>query len=332
MKTINRQVLAEHIHANAVAKGFWPTNEDGTYKYSSEHYAMLVITELSEAVEAHRTGRYHYKETPNSKKVEEEIWADVRGYEEDYQVSTLGNVRSKDLQVWNGRVYYTKKGKILSPGIGGTGYRTVSLRGKTHKIARLVATAFLHPQEGEDVVNHIDGDKLNDNLGNLEWTTHSGNTQHAYDANLRPTIGVLSYQERVEIAFTHKSGVGYRTLHKHKSYGVTASAIQRVCYDGERYTDSVEFELADAYIRILDLSAGYGVRLLERFVSGISHKDETFTERILRAVGCVLGGYYSQALDRIEDLAEDLGIDLLWHIEEKMRYNESRPPLHGKEY
>lgn len=62
MQTINRQALAERIHANAVAKGFWPTNEDGSLKYRSGHYAMLVITELSEAVEAHRNGRWASKE------------------------------------------------------------------------------------------------------------------------------------------------------------------------------------------------------------------------------------------------------------------------------
>lgn len=332
LQPLPRKELAQEIHANAVAKGFW---DDPSL--STQHYITLIISELCEAVEAHRKGRYHYKETPSSKKVEEEIWADVRGYEEDYQVSTLGNVRSKDLQVWNGRGYYTKKGKILSPGIGGTGYRTVSLRGKTHKIARLVATAFLHPQEGENVVNHIDGDKLNDNLGNLEWTTHSGNTQHAYDANLRPTIGVLSYQERVEIAFTHKSGVGYRTLHKNNNYGVTASAIQRVCYDGERYTDSVEFELADAYIRILDLAEAKGWRL-GGYRLAYRSGTETFTENIYGTIGVITKiteGHefcHDIALCSIEGLAHSLGIDLLWHVRAKMSYNATRPRLHGKAY
>lgn len=48
---MNYYELAKEVHANAVAKGFWDE------KHSDEHYLMLVITELSEAVEAHRKGR-----------------------------------------------------------------------------------------------------------------------------------------------------------------------------------------------------------------------------------------------------------------------------------
>lgn len=181
MQTINRQALAERIHANAVAKGFWPTNEDGARKYSLGHYAMLAITELSGAVEAHRKNNHASRE---------------------------------------------------------------------------------------------------------------------------------SYEERLHI-------YGEGSINEYFRYYIKGT---------------IEDELADAYISLLDLIQGHKLSLFESFAAKDVTKNKSFTECILNAVACVVGTYFSQALDRIEDLAEDLGIDLLWHIEEKMRYNESRPPLHGKEY
>lgn len=59
----NRLELAKRAHEAAVAKGFWPIDGDGSCTHTSEHYLMLVITELSEAVEAHRKGRVTTRRT-----------------------------------------------------------------------------------------------------------------------------------------------------------------------------------------------------------------------------------------------------------------------------
>lgn len=109
----------------------------------------------------------------------------------------------------------------------------------------------------------------------------------------------------------------------------------------ERYIkDSVADELADAYIRLMDLSVG-----LEYEVGGAasmtqeeieSLKDEPFTCSIYAIISLMeeetKHGYISETLSYIEDLATAHGIDLAWHIEEKMNYNILRPALHGKAY
>lgn len=107
----------------------------------------------------------------------QELWKDVPGYEGFYQVSSLGRIAR------GGRVRKLKKDH--------RGYFVLTLckKGieKDWKIHRLVALAFLPNPEGKRVVNHIDGDKLNNRVENLEWATHSENMMHAYANGLRLT-------------------------------------------------------------------------------------------------------------------------------------------------
>lgn len=186
-----RQELAERIHANAAAKGFWDYEN-----FSPDHYAMLVITELSEAVEAHRKNNLACRET----------------YEEKLQ--RYGDARRNE--------YF------------------------------------------EDYIK-----------------------------------------------------------------------------------DTVEDKLADAYIRLLDMWGAYCPTSIDE---AIEEWEERFSEtdwglsEFTEDIYAIISNFYdtlncfeikdkvSYILRELEDFCVDLGIDLAWHIREKMRYNESRPPLHGKEY
>ena len=111
-----------------------------------------------------------------------EIWKDIPGYEE-YQVSDLGNVKSKN---WRN----TKQEKVLTPKRQNRGYLQVELVNATGKktflIHRLVANAFLDPIAGCNAVNHKDEDKRNNSVGNLEWCTNSQNMA-AYIRNHKST-------------------------------------------------------------------------------------------------------------------------------------------------
>ena len=119
-----------------------------------------------------------------------EQWRPVRDYAGLYEVSDLGRVRSV------GRVVpHRLKGKktiptrILKQGKAGNGYWTVSLwqnnKGKTHCVHSLVANAFLGKTHRWSVlVNHLDGDKTNNVLSNLELTDQKGNIGHAIKAGL----------------------------------------------------------------------------------------------------------------------------------------------------
>lgn len=121
----------------------------------------------------------------------EEIWRDIERYEEYYQVSNLGNIRSKDRLKWNGKAYYKQKGVIKKKTIRADGYFVVNLsvegRGKTHLVHRLIALAFIPNKNNLPVINHRDGNKLNNSLENLEWTTYRENNIHALENNLNNT-------------------------------------------------------------------------------------------------------------------------------------------------
>lgn len=111
--------------------------------------------------------------------------------------------------------------------------------------------------------------------------------------------------------------------------------------------DTIEDELADAAIRLLDLC---GLRKIdiEDFTEEMlydaeeSCNDETFTESIYAIstipiryeyeYGYPLGGQLNSMLLAIFGLAKHLDIDLIWHINQKMRYNELRENKHGKKY
>ena len=115
---------------------------------------------------------------------EKEIWRDVVGYEGLYQVSNNGNVKSLSREVNNGNGTYFTKERILKPMENHKGYLGVELQDKWHFIHRIVATTFIENPENKPQVNHIDCDKKNNRVENLEWCTNSENQIHAYKNGL----------------------------------------------------------------------------------------------------------------------------------------------------
>jgi len=105
-----------------------------------------------------------------------EEWRDCVGFEGRYQVSNLGNVRSLDRVLSDGR---KRKGQMMTTRIGTKGYVKVGLRDgaqqHTFNVHRLVALAFLDGFEEEKVVDHIDGDKTNNEVTNLRWVSQTVN-------------------------------------------------------------------------------------------------------------------------------------------------------------
>ena len=114
-----------------------------------------------------------------------EEWRDVIGFEDNYQVSNLGRVRSKDHVTIHkdGRVN-CYKGKILSLSLNSQGYQKAmfSVNGKHHtpRICRVVAEAFIPNPLGLPQVNHKDEVKANDRVDNLEWCTAKYNVNYGH--------------------------------------------------------------------------------------------------------------------------------------------------------
>ncbi|MDP3445801.1 MAG: NUMOD4 domain-containing protein, partial [Ignavibacteria bacterium] len=111
-----------------------------------------------------------------------EIWKDIELFEGKYQVSNTGKVKSIDRIDVNGRKRIGIELKYL---IESQGYPRVTLWINRHekkdiRIHFLVASAFILNPENKKTVNHIDGNKQNNDVSNLEWNTYSENHLHAY--------------------------------------------------------------------------------------------------------------------------------------------------------
>lgn len=115
-----------------------------------------------------------------------EIWKDIENFEGYYQVSNTGRVRSLTRTIiTNSGHSATYTGRDLKLKTDRYGYyvaflckRTEGVR-KSITVHRLVAITFLEVVKGKNLVNHIDGNKKNNNVDNLEWVTSKENTHHA---------------------------------------------------------------------------------------------------------------------------------------------------------
>jgi hypothetical protein len=109
-----------------------------------------------------------------------EEWRDIPGYEGLYQASNMGWIKS----------LVGRKERILKPVMHSNGYMRVSLyidkKLQQKYIHRLVAETFLANPQNKSEVNHLDGNKTNNHVENLEWATSSENKEHAYKTGLYP--------------------------------------------------------------------------------------------------------------------------------------------------
>ena len=161
-----------------------------------------------------------------------EEWKDIYDWEEFYEVSNLGRVRNK------------KTGNFITGDINNYGYYRVTLyhNNKKQKFFRhrLVAIHFIpNTDEAKTFVNHIDGDKSNNTVANLEWVTQSENEKHAFKTGLKhttnnPFIITLSngeelYFDKIEDCVEHFQCSRHTVMgwlnkgRKSKKYGVIST-------------------------------------------------------------------------------------------------------------
>ena len=149
------------------------------------------------------------------------IWKTIEGYEK-YKVSNTGRVRHK------------KNGNFLTGNINHDGYCRVKLTrfdGKCRSIFihRLVAEAFLDRPEGTTEVNHIDKNKLNNCVENLEWCDHTKNMRHSCDKSVICLNDGKVYLSGRDAAL---------------AYGLNPNSLREVARGSKRSIHGMRFEYA----------------------------------------------------------------------------------------
>ena len=121
----------------------------------------------------------------------EEKWKEIEGYSK-YLISDYGRIWSKTrvVNTANGKTKTIRKGMFRKPRINMHGYETCNLisddgHDKHLKVHRLVAMAFIPNPEKLRTVNHLNFDKTDNRMVNLEWASYSENIQHSYNAGRR---------------------------------------------------------------------------------------------------------------------------------------------------
>lgn len=161
------------------------------------------------------------------------MWLDVVGYEDLFMVSDCGQVFSKRTNKILKQTK-TKSGYLtIATKIGGRGGKNVCFR-----VHRLVAEAFVDNPHDKPHINHIDGNKTNNNFSNLEWVTPKENTIHSWETGLSTmkkgveNKNACLSQEDIDKIHRWKGEVSQRAIAK--TIGVSKDTVRRVI-NGERY-------------------------------------------------------------------------------------------------
>lgn len=161
----------------------------------------------------------------------EEIWKDIDGYRESYQVSNLGRIRNKIT------------GQMLRASTISKGYKGVRLyydvqKAHSLKVHRIVANAFIPNPMNLPQINHIDGDKSNNRVDNLEWCSNDFNMHHANENGL-----ILQGEDRPASKCSNESlkliqrliDCGFRAYQLAKIYGIAKRNMYHILR-GDNYS------------------------------------------------------------------------------------------------
>lgn len=144
-----------------------------------------------------------------------EVWKDIKHFEGLYQVSNLGNVKrlSRIINYCTGRSEVLKE-RLLKPALRSNDNRrryyffVASKNGKRYNLPvhREVAKSFIPNPDNKPEVNHIDGNKLNNHVENLEWVTGEENIRHALKHGLHKR-GKNHYKSRPVLMINKKGKI-----------------------------------------------------------------------------------------------------------------------------
>lgn len=168
--------------------------------------------------------------------IEEEIWLPVVGAEDKYHVSNLGRIKSLEIRKLrsDGRRYYRDE-RILELSVNKGGYAVANIKiPGSSLVHRIVMDAFMPTEDNSLEINHLDENKLNNRLDNLEWCTHQYNNNYGskpekmHNALVGHKVGRKLTDEQVaQVRFLYESGgKGVRELGR--MFNVSHTLILRV--------------------------------------------------------------------------------------------------------
>ncbi|AWD92331.1 HNH endonuclease domain protein [Enterococcus phage ZXL] len=171
-----------------------------------------------------------------------EHWRDIKDYEGLYQVSDLGRVKRC-------KGSYSRSERILKPQFNNHGYLRVHLyknNKPTHiRVHRLVAEAFIPNLENKPEVNHLDEDKTNNMVSNLEWCTRNENVNHGTrNKRISKKLKVISKGTKIKaIDIANGEWNEYCSIRECARQLELDSSNIRKCLNGERrHTGGYMFE------------------------------------------------------------------------------------------
>lgn len=134
-------------------------------------------------------------------------------------IKTLDNYEVSE----DGRIRNATTKQEIKQFVGNDGYLRTQIAGKTRLVHRVVAKAFLPEDPNREFVNHKDGNKANNSVDNLEWSTRSENMYHAYSNDLKPRpIGTRN--SRCKLTDEQVEFIREKYVPRDKNYGAKALA------------------------------------------------------------------------------------------------------------
>lgn len=181
-----------------------------------------------------------------------EKWEDIRGYESLYQVSNNGKVRNK------------QTGKNLKAGISGGYYRVVlskNSQAHSYTVHKLVMENHNRSPREDEVINHIDSNKLNNNIDNLEYVTQKENVRKAWKSGL--CEGIRKHAKNM----IHKNAIPCKAVAQkdlngnlvatyasvreaERKTGITSGQISHVCTGRNKSTHNYIFEHIESEVNV----------------------------------------------------------------------------------
>ena len=173
-----------------------------------------------------------------------EWWKYVVGYENLYMVSNFGNVKSVDHYVKSRGGVRLVKGRIIKQTLAGGGYYCVSLCKdnvvKTHSVHRLVAQAFIPNPENKQCINHLNKDRTDNRIENLEWCTHKENNDwldHNELISVKMTNNSKTSKPVLQFTLDGQFVAEYpSSMEAERQTGINHSNICQSCKGNKNYT------------------------------------------------------------------------------------------------